>query len=102
MRPVDIGAPRYPVRVSKVPLVPWVAAGQFIQFTKPNDALFHTIFQDMGVVHIYMSLKSGRRAAEVTHQMDTPMAVGFHLQSENVLYSTGPLRYIPGISGFLC
>ena len=33
--------------------------------------------------------------------MGIPVTAGFHLQPENVLYSAGPLRHIPGISSFL-
>ena len=33
--------------------------------------------------------------------MGIPVTAGFHLQPENVLYSAGPLRRIPGISSFL-
>ena len=53
------------------------------------------------MVHIYMPFKFGRRAAKVAHQMGIPVTAGFHLQPENVLYSAGPLRRIPGISSFL-
>lgn len=48
-----------------------------------------------------MPFKFGRRAAKVAHQMGIPVTAGFHLQPENVLYSAGPLRRIPGISSFL-
>ena len=101
VRLVGIGAPEYPARVNKVPLVSWVAAKQLMQFAEPSDTLFRTAFQGVDVVHIYMPFKFGRRAAKVAHQMGIPVTAGFHLQPENVLYSAGPLRRIPGISSFL-
>ena len=42
VRLVGIGAPEYPARVNKVPLVSWVAAKQQMQFAKPSDTLFRT------------------------------------------------------------
>ena len=101
VRLVGIGAPEYPARVNKVPLVSWVAAKQLMQFAEPSDTLFRTAFQGVDVVHSYMPFKFGRRAAKVAHQMGIPVTAGFHLQPENVLYSAGPLRRIPGISSFL-
>lgn len=101
VRLVGIGAPEYPARVNKVPLVSWVAAKQLMQFAEPSDTLFRTAFQGVDVVHIYMPFKFGRRAAKVARQMGIPVTAGFHLQPENVLYSAGPLRRIPGISSFL-
>lgn len=101
MRLVGVGAPEYPARVNKVPLVSWVAAKQLMQFAEASDTLFRTAFQGVDVVHVYMPFKFGRRAAKVAHQMGIPVTAGFHLQPENVLYSAGPLRHIPGISSFL-
>ena len=101
VRLVGIGAPEYPARVNKVPLVSWVAAKQLMQFAEPSDTLFRTSLQGVDVVHIYMPFKFGRRAAKIARQMGIPVTAGFHLQPENVLYSAGPLRHIPGISGFL-
>ena len=101
VRLVGIGAPECPARVNRVPLVSWVAAKQLMQFAEPSDTLFRTAFQGVDVVHIYMPFKFGRRAAKVAHQMGIPVTAGFHLQPENVLYSAGPLRRIPGISSFL-
>ena len=101
VRLVGVGAPEYPARVNKVPLVSWVAAKQLMQFAEASDTLFRTAFQGVDVVHVYMPFKFGRRAAKVAHQMGIPVTAGFHLQPENVLYSAGPLRHIPGISSFL-
>jgi glycosyltransferase involved in cell wall biosynthesis len=101
VRLVGIGAPEYPARVNKVPLVSWIAAKQLMQFAEPSDTLFRTAFQGVDVVHIYMPFKFGRRAAKIAAQMGIPVTAGFHLQPENVLYSAGPLRHIPGLSGFL-
>ena len=45
VRLVGIGAPEYPARVNKVPLVSWVAAKQLMQFAEPSDTLFRTAFR---------------------------------------------------------
>ena len=101
VRLVGVGAPEYPARVNRVPLVSWVAAKQQMQFAEPSDTLFRTAFQGVDVVHIYMPFKFGRRAAKIARQMRIPVTAGFHLQPENVLYSAGPLRYVPGMEKFL-
>ena len=76
VRLVGIGAPEYPARVNRVPLVSWVAAKQLMQFAEPSDTLFRTAFQGVDVVHIYMPFKFGRRAAKVAHQMGIPVTAG--------------------------
>lgn len=101
VRLVGVGAPEYPARVNKVPLVSWFAAKQQMQFAEPSDTLFRTAFAGCDVVHIYMPFKFGRHAARVARRMGIPVTAGFHLQPENVLYSAGPLRFIPGAVPFL-
>lgn len=101
IRLVGVGAPEYPARVNKVPLVSWIASKQLMQFAEPSDALFRSAFTGVDVVHIYMPFKFGRRAAAIAHDMGLPVTAGFHLQPENVLYSAGPLRYVPGLSSLL-
>ena len=87
-------------RVNKVPLVSWVAAKQQMQFAKPSDTLFRTAFAGADVVHLYLPFKFGRCAYKVARSMGIPVTAGFHLQPENVMYSAGPLKYLPGMSGF--
>ncbi|NMM94085.1 glycosyl transferase [Bifidobacterium sp. DSM 109957] len=101
VRLVGVGSPDYPARINKVPLVSWVASKQLMQFAEPSDTLFRTAFAGVDVVHIYMPFKFGRRAAKIARDMGIPVTAGFHLQPENVLYSAGPLRHIPGLSDFL-
>ena len=101
VRLVGIGAPEYPARVNKVPLVSWVAAKQQMQFAEPSETLFRTAFAGADVVHIYLPFKFGRCAAKVARRMGIAVTAGFHLQPENVTYSAGPIKYIPGISNFL-
>ena len=55
VRLVGIGAPEYPARVNKVPLVSWVAAKQLMQFAEPSDTLFRTAFQGVDVVARYVA-----------------------------------------------
>ncbi|KAB8288162.1 glycosyl transferase [Bifidobacterium ramosum] len=101
VRLVGIGAPEYPARVSHVPLVSWVAAKQQMQFAEPSETLFRTAFRGADVVHIYLPFRFGRHAAKVARAMGIPVTAGFHLQPENVTYSAGPLRHVPGMSDFL-
>lgn len=101
VRLVGIGAPEYRARVKRVPLVSWVASKQQMQFAEPSDALFRRAFDGVDVVHIYLPFSFGRRALKVARSMGIPVTAGFHLQPENVTYSAGPLRHVPGISSFL-
>ncbi len=101
VRLVGIGSPDYPVPVHWIPLVSWIAAKQQMQFAQPDRAVFHKAFAGVDVVHVYLPFKYGRVAVQTAHEMGIPATAGFHLQPENVLYSAGPLRYIPGASAFI-
>ncbi|WEV69923.1 glycosyltransferase [Bifidobacterium sp. ESL0775] len=101
VRLVGVGAPDYPVEVHHLPFVSWLAAKQQMQFAQPDDAVFREAFDGADVVHIYMPFKFGRRALAVARSMDIPVTAGFHLQPENITYSAGPLRYIPGIPSLI-
>lgn len=101
VRLVGVGAPEYRARVNKVPLVSWVSAKQQMVFAQPDDALFRRAFDGADVVHIYMPFRFGRRALAIARSMGIPVTAGFHIQPENVLYSAGPLRLIPGASAFI-
>lgn len=101
VRLVGIGAPEYPARVNKVPLVSWVASKQQMQFAEPSETLFRTAFAGADVVHIYLPFKFGRCAYKVARSMGIAVTAGFHLQPENVTYSAGPLKYLPGVSSLL-
>ena len=101
VRLVGIGSPDYPVAQRHVPLVSWVAAKQQMQFAQPDTEVFRKAFQGADVVHVYLPFAYGRAAVRTAHEMGIPATAGFHLQPENVLYSAGPLRYVPGASAFL-
>ncbi|WEV58391.1 glycosyltransferase [Bifidobacterium sp. ESL0728] len=101
VRLIGVGAPDYPVEVHHLPFISWLAAKQQMQFAQPDDAVFRKAFIDVDVVHIYMPFKFGRHALTVARSMDIPVTAGFHLQPENVTYSAGPLRYIPGIPSLI-
>ena len=101
VRLVGIGSPEYPIRVRHIPLVSWIAAKQQMQFAQPDRAMFRKAFEGADVVHVYLPFKYGRVAVRTAHEMGIPATAGFHLQPENVLYSAGPLRYIPGASAFI-
>nr|WP_303778615.1 glycosyltransferase [Bifidobacterium catenulatum] len=101
IRLVGIGAPEYPARVNHVPLVSWVAKKQQMQFAEPSDTLFRTAFQGVDVVHIYTPFRFGQHACKVAKQMGIAVTAGYHVQPENITYSAGPLKYIPGIDSFI-
>ena len=97
VRLVGVGAPVYAAKIHHVPLASWVAAKQQMQFAEPDDALFRAAFDGVDGVHIYMPFAFGRRAAAVACRMGIPVTAGYHVQPENVLYSAGLLRFIPGL-----
>lgn len=101
VRLVGVGAPEYPARVNHVPLVSWVAEKQQMQFAEPSDTLFRTAFQGVDVVHIYTPFRFGQHACKVAKQMGIAVTAGYHVQPENITYSAGPLKYIPGIDSFI-
>lgn len=101
VRLVGIGAPEYPARVNHVPLVSWAAKKQQMQFAEPSDTLFRTAFQGVDVVHIYTPFRFGQHACKVAKQMGIAVTAGYHVQPENITYSAGPLKYIPGIDSFI-
>lgn len=101
VRLVGIGAPEYPARVNHVPLVSWAAKKQQMQFAEPSDTLFRTAFQGVDVVHIYTPFRFGQHACKVAKQMGIAVTAGYHVQPENITYSAGPLKYIPGIDKFI-
>ncbi|WP_420807001.1 glycosyltransferase [Bifidobacterium tissieri] len=101
VRLVGVGAPEYKARINRVPLISWVAAKQQMLFAKPDDALFRRAFDGVDVVHIYMPFRFGRRALAVAQRMGLPVTAGYHIQPENIMYSAGPLKLIPGMSAFI-
>ena len=101
VRLVGIGAPEYPARVNHVPLVSWAAKKQQMQFAEPSDTLFRTAFQGVDVVHIYTPFRFGQHACKVAKKMGIAVTAGYHVQPENITYSAGPLKYIPGIDSFI-
>lgn len=101
VRLVGLGSREYPARENHVPLVTWVAKKQHMQFAAPSDTLFRTAFAGADVVHLYLPFAFGRRAYKIARDMGIPVTAGFHLQPENVSYNAGPLRWVPGVNGFL-
>lgn len=101
VRLVGIGAPEYPARVSHIPLVSWISSKQQMQFAEPSRQLFDRAFDGVDVVHVYLPFRFGRHAERVARRMGIPVTAGFHLQPENITYSAGPLRYVPGIDSII-
>ncbi len=101
VRLVGIGAPEYPARVNHVPLVSWIAKKQQMQFAEPSDTLFRAAFRGVDVVHIYTPFRFGRRACKIAMQMGVAVTAGYHVQPENITYSAGPLKHMPGIESLI-
>ncbi|WEV71904.1 glycosyltransferase [Bifidobacterium sp. ESL0790] len=101
VRLVGVGSTRYPARIHHLPFVSWLAAKQQMQFAAPDEELFRRAFAGVDVVHIYMPFAFGRKALAVARSMGIPVTAGFHLQPENVTYSAGPLRFVPGLPAAL-
>lgn len=99
VRLVGIGAPDYPARVHTIPLVSRVAAKQQMSFARADPSLFKRAFDGVDLVHIYEPFAFGRAALAVADGMGLPVTAGFHIQPENITYSAGPLRYVPGLDG---
>lgn len=97
VRLVGVGAPTYPARVHRIPLVSYVAAKQQMSFARANRDLFQRAFTGVDLVHIYEPFAFGRAALAEAQRMDIPVTAGFHIQPENITYSSGPLRYLPGV-----
>ena len=101
VRLVGIGAPEYPARVNHVPLVSWVAKKQQMQFAEPTRHAVSQGVDGVDVVHIYTPFRFGQHACKVAKQMGIAVTAGYHVQPENVTYSAGPLKYVPGIDSFI-
>ena len=96
VRLVGVGSTDYPARVHRVPLVSAVAARQQMSFACADPDLFRRAFAGVDLVHIYEPFAFGRAALSQARSMGIPVTAGFHIQPENITYSSGPLRYLPG------
>ncbi len=101
VRLVGIGAPDFPARVNHVPLVSWVAKKQQMQFAEPSDTLFRAAFLGVDVVHLYTPFRFCQHACRMARQMGIPVTAGYHVQPENITYSAGPLKHVPGIDAII-
>lgn len=97
VRLVGVGSTDYPTRVHRIPLVSHVAARQQMSFARADPALFRRAFAGVDLVHIYEPFAFGRAALAQARSMGIPVTAGFHIQPENITYSAGPLRYLPGV-----
>lgn len=97
VRLVGVGSTDYPARVHRIPLVSHVAARQQMSFARADPALFRRAFAGVDLVHIYEPFAFGRAALAQARSMGIPVTAGFHIQPENITYSAGPLRYLPGV-----
>ena len=83
-----------------MPLVSWVAKKQQMQFAEPSDTLFRTAFRAWTwCTSTRRSVLASMRASR--QQMGIAVTAGYHVQPENITYSAGPLKYIPGIDKFI-
>ncbi|MFR0555961.1 glycosyltransferase [Pseudoscardovia radai] len=99
-RIVGVGG-EWPARAASIPIVTPIAARQQMSFGVPDDALFASAFRGADIVHLYLPFPFERAALRVARRMRIPVSCAFHLQPENVLYSAGPLRYVPGADALL-
>ena len=97
VRLVGVGSTDYPARVHRIPLVSHVAARQQMSFARADPALFRRAFAGVDLVHIYEPFAFGRAALAQARSMGIPVTAGFQIQPENITYSAGPLRYLPGV-----
>lgn len=97
VRLVGVGSTDYPARVHRIPLVSHVAARQQMSFARADPELFRRAFAGVDLVHIYEPFAFGRAALAQAKSMGIPVTAGFHIQPENITYSAGPLRYLPGV-----
>ena len=97
IRLVGVGSTDYPARVHRIPLVSHVAARQQMSFARADPELFRRAFAGVDLVHIYEPFAFGRAALAQARSMGIPVTAGFHIQPENITYSAGPLRYLPGV-----
>lgn len=97
VRLVGVGSTDYPARVHRIPLVSHVAARQQMSFARADPELFRRAFAGVDLVHIYEPFAFGRAALAQARSMGIPVTAGFHIQPENITYSAGPLRYLPGV-----
>ncbi|MCT6811336.1 MAG: glycosyltransferase [Bifidobacterium sp.] len=97
VRLVGVGSTDYPARVHRIPLVSAVAARQQMSFARADPELFRRAFAGVDLVHIYEPFAFGRAALAQARSMGIPVTAGFHIQPENITYSSGPLRYLPGV-----
>ena len=97
VRLVGVGSTDYPARVHRIPLVSSVAARQQMSFARADPELFRRAFAGVDLVHIYEPFAFGRAALAQARSMGIPVTAGFHIQPENITYSAGPLRWLPGV-----
>ena len=97
VRLVGVGSTEYPARVHRIPLVSRVAARQQMSFARTDPELFRRAFTGVDLVHIYEPFAFGRAALAQARSMGIPVTAGFHIQPENITYSAGPLRWLPGV-----
>ena len=97
VRLVGVGSTEYPARVHRIPLVSRVAARQQMSFARADPELFRRAFTGVDLVHIYEPFAFGRAALAQARSMGIPVTAGFHIQPENITYSAGPLRWLPGV-----
>ncbi len=98
VRLVGVGAPDFPLPERYIPLVTPISRRQQMRFAHVDDAVLRRAIAGADVVHCYLPFALEKRALRIAHESGIPVTAGFHLQPENILYSAGPLRFIPHAS----
>lgn len=100
VRLIGVGAPngQYRAREQHIPVATWFAHRQQTCFARPSALLFRRAFKDADVIHIYEPFSFGRHVRDYALSHGIPVTAGFHIQPENIMYSLGVCRFIPGLS----
>lgn len=101
VRLVGVGSPDYPVRERYIPLVTEISHRQQMRFARVDDDVLRKVIDGADIVHCYLPFALEKRALRIARGKGVAVSAGYHLQPENVLYSAGPLRFIPGASRFI-
>jgi len=73
----------------RIPLFQPLIEKQGCCFARPNDEAYYPAFRSADIVHFFLLTWLCRRGEEIARQMKIPAVAAFHLQPENITYSTG-------------
>lgn len=95
VRLIGVGSPDYPLSERYIPIVTPISRRQQMRFAQVDESVLRKAISGADVVHCYLPFALEKRSLMIAQQQGIAVTAGFHLQPENILYSAGPLRYIP-------